>query len=589
MITSKLAEDIWGVNVTNTLRQYGNKKVTDAQGQEVKVVGMKNAVIKLGTHLTATYPVVVYQAEHKEMLLGWSFLSDFKLAVYTGCGIGSQPEVAMVKRLNFADEQMECFTKKEEYVPPQAVKVITARIKMPATWSAQDRIQMVGSSIVTHSEDIEGTPINCITVPYSYDIIRINDDVQVIVDNSQNLEPLHIERGQLIAHAELIIEQVENEQILRILDDAASITSEKSMGEIEKQDETQPGRYDYIDKINIKSEEPGTEEFCHQLLQDTEKFWSKHNFDVGKFKRPARITMKTTKPIRDRYKPVNPRVEKEAEEILEQLEKYQLISRANSPYSSNPLWIKKKSPEKSGKSAIAGQLDETKDKKLRLVLNYKSINKHISSDCHYPNPSIKEIMYKMQGAKYVSMLDLSHGYWNIELTPSSKPIVAFSTLNATFVWNRLPQGLSVSMAIMAEAINQTIHEAGISAFTLCYVDNIIVISKSLEEHKIHLRKAIDAFIANGWKGRPSKSHLMINSSCRIFGFHLDLQAGTIGPDPSKVEKIKQMPPPHNHKTARSLAGSINYYNELLPNLGPLMIPIHESTRKGAYKWTEECQ
>ena len=234
MITSKLAEDIWGVNVTNTLRQYGNKKVTDAQGQEVKVVGMKNAVIKLGTHLTATYPVVVYQAEHKEMLLGWSFLSDFKLAVYTGCGIGSQPEVAMVKRLNFADEQMECFTKKEEYVPPQAVKVITARIKMPATWSAQDRIQMVGSSIVTHSEDIEGTPINCITVPYSYDIIRINDDVQVIVDNSQNLEPLHIERGQLIAHAELIIEQVENEQILRILDDAASITSEKSMGEIEK-------------------------------------------------------------------------------------------------------------------------------------------------------------------------------------------------------------------------------------------------------------------------------------------------------------------------------------------------------------------
>ena len=44
------------------------------------------------------------------------------------------------------------------------------------------------------------------------------------------------------------------------------------MGEIEKQDDTQPGRYDHIDKINIQLEEPGTEELCHQLLQYTEKF-----------------------------------------------------------------------------------------------------------------------------------------------------------------------------------------------------------------------------------------------------------------------------------------------------------------------------
>ena len=92
-----------------------------------------------------------------------------------------------------------------------------------------------------------------------------------------------------------------------------------SIGEIEVQNETQPGQYNYIDKINIKSEDSGTEEVCHQLLKDTKKFWSKHNFDVGKFKWPARITMKTTKPICDRYKMVNPRVEKEAAEILEQL------------------------------------------------------------------------------------------------------------------------------------------------------------------------------------------------------------------------------------------------------------------------------
>ena len=63
----------------------------------------------------------------------------------------------------------------------------------------------------------------------------------------------------------------------------------------------------------------------------------------------------------------------------------------------------------------------------------------------------------------------------------------------------------------------------------------------------------------------------------------------ISPDPKKVKKIKDLPHPTNHCMARSFAGAINYYNDLMPNLAPLMLPIFEATKQGPFKWSEECQ
>ena len=70
---------------------------------------------------------------------------------------------------------------------------------------------------------------------------------------------------------------------------------------------------------------------------------------------------------------------------------------------------------------------------------------------------------------------------------------------------------------------------------------------------------------------------------------MDLKSQTIGPDPQKVTAMMDLPPPTNQKSARSLCGSVNYYSELIPDLGPLMAPIHEATKKGDFEWTEECQ
>ena len=97
----------------------------------------------------------------------------------------------------------------------------------------------------------------------------------------------------------------------------------------------------------MKSNIPGLEEATKQLLRDTEKFWSKHSFDVGCYDTPVRITMKDTEPFRDKYRYVNPEKEAKAQEVIDQLERHKMITKTNSPYCSQPVWVWKKYPEKA--------------------------------------------------------------------------------------------------------------------------------------------------------------------------------------------------------------------------------------------------
>ena len=113
-------------------------------------------------------------------------------------------------------------------------------------------------------------------------------------------------------------------------------------------------------------------------------------------------------------------------------------------------------------------------------------------------------------------MDLTNSYWQIELEEATKPILAFQTSQAQYVWNRLPQGTAPSMAIMAEGIMDTIQTGGIADCCTCYVDNIIVASESLEQHKKDLERSVKVFEKRGWKANPAKSHVYINTECRLY-------------------------------------------------------------------------
>ena len=590
MMTSALATNLWG-NLKNKLSVYPNREVTDAQNNPVQVLGYKLCDIKIGNHLNTKYPIVIYEAQHKECLMGYAFLVDYGIDVFSGRGIGKINMPDVVRRLNVVTEPMECTALDTKVIPAKAMTTLPVKVWFPSSYDETSRQRAVGCPIVIHSEDLETVGPTQIKCPYTYDILSVDNMAHVVIDNSENAEPLCIKKNEIIAHAEFVIENVQSETINRIIKDSSygrCFDEETQPGEYKYETEEKPPRFEYLDKINIKSEEPGTKEFVKDLLINTEPFWSKTSWDIGKFDRPAKITLTDTTPVYERYRPINPKMEAQANEIIEQLEKHKIISKANSPFCSQAVWVYKKHVDRGGKDAIAGEADVTVPRKLRLAIDYRKINKKIFSQCHFPNPDIKSIIMKLKKAKYVSIVDLTWSYWQVPLTEETKPILGFQAQNAQFVWERLPMGITPSMAMLSESVADTICNGGIADCTTCYVDNILVSSDSLQSHKRDLKRMIETFQKRGWKANPQKSHLFINTECRLFGFHINLRDQSVGPDPQKIQNIMDLPIPQTHKQLRSLCGMFNYYSDLVSDMGPLMAPLHEATKEGIFKWTQQC-
>jgi len=63
----------------------------------------------------------------------------------------------------------------------------------------------------------------------------------------------------------------------------------------------------------------------------------------------------------------------------------------------------------------------------------------------------------------------------------------------------------------------------------------------------------------------------------------------IGPDPSKVEKIKKWPRPQTGLQMASFLGLCNYYRNLVERYSDIAIPLHATTRQDTIEWTPEVE
>lgn len=95
---------------------------------------------------------------------------------------------------------------------------------------------------------------------------------------------------------------------------------------------------------------------------------------------------------------------------------------------------------------VPKKADEQGNKKWRLVIDYRLVNKTIQDD-KFPLPNITEILDSLAGAVYFSHLDLSQDYYQVELDKKSRPKTSFTTGNGLFQMKRLPMGLKISHSL----------------------------------------------------------------------------------------------------------------------------------------------
>ena len=279
------------------------------------------------------------------------------------------------------------------------------------------------------------------------------------------------------------------------------------------------------------------------------------------------IRLKQNEKPKNKHYPIPFHARQAVEKELEEMIKIGIVRESTSPYSS-PLTVVKK-----------------KDGTIRLCVDFRNLNSVAEFDAE-PIPNQEQLMTEITNAKYFSKIDLTKGYWQIPLTEDSKELTAFQSPLGLLEFNYLPFGLASASSTFQRLMKSVLrHVKG----AISYFDDILVHSQSWETHLHDLQATFEALRAAGLTARPSKTIIgfqEVNFLGHIVGH------GTQRPDPEKIAKMKNIPPPTNKKEVRSLLGILNYYRRFVPNFAEIAQPLTNLTKKGAPNkvlWTSQCE
>ncbi|XP_075771602.1 uncharacterized protein LOC142823854 [Pelodiscus sinensis] len=124
------------------------------------------------------------------------------------------------------------------------------------------------------------------------------------------------------------------------------------------------------------------------------------------------------------------------------------------------------------------------DGSTRFCIDFRKVNA-ISRFDAYPMPRVDELLERLGQAVYISTLDLSKGYWQIPLDPQAQEKTAFSTPFGLFQFRTMPFGLHGAAATFQRVMDRVL--APYAEFTAAYIDDIVIYSRTWEEHLGHLR------------------------------------------------------------------------------------------------------
>jgi dUTPase len=222
-----------------------------------------------------------------------------------------------------------------------------------------------------------------------------------------------------------------------------------------------------------------------------------------------------------------------------------------------------------------------KDGSYRMCVDYRSLNDKTIKDA-YPLPKIQEVLDTLSGSRLYSTLDLASGYWQVDLTERAREKSAFCTRNGLFEWLVMPFGLCNAPATFERLMERVL--GGLNwKICLIYLDDVIVISKSVQDMFDRLRQIFDRLRSANLKLKPSKCHLF-QTKVQYLG-HI-ISAEGIATDPEKVSKVCNWPTPTNVHEVRQFTGLINYYRRFLPHLSSIAQPLYELTnKKHRFNWT----
>jgi hypothetical protein len=273
-------------------------------------------------------------------------------------------------------------------------------------------------------------------------------------------------------------------------------------------------------------------------------------------------------------------LDKQIKELLAQ----GLIEPSLSPYAAAALIVPKYNPDGSIKG-------------WRMVIDYRLLNA-ITVKYQYPMPRIDDVLDSVNGARFFSSCDATWGFWQLRLHPNDIKKTAFRTPSGLYQWRVLPFGLSNSPAVFQRTMASFFQRnftnpdgttvTALGSFVQIYLDDILIYSKTAEEHARHLDFVFSTLRENGIYLNPKKCEFN-KAEVRFLG-HLVSKDG-VRPDPAKVEVMKQWPVPTDRHELYRFLGFANYFRVFIRDYATIASPLYPLTQisskdEFAGKWTQ---
>ncbi|CAN7067397.1 unnamed protein product [Brassica rapa subsp. trilocularis] len=238
-----------------------------------------------------------------------------------------------------------------------------------------------------------------------------------------------------------------------------------------------------------------------------------------------------------------------------------IIQCSTSPYASPVVLVKKK------------------DGTWRLCVDFRGLNKQTIKD-KYPIPLLEDLLDELGGAKYFSKLDLRSGFHQLRMSPDDVYKTAFKTHSGHYEYLVMPFGLTNAPCTFQSLMNKVFDKI-LRKFVLVFFDDILIYSRSWDEHLQHLHEVFQILAQHQLFLKPSKC--TFGATVIEYLGHF-ISAEGVSTDPSKIKTIEHWPTPSSQKQLRSFLGLANYYRRFIQAYSIIAKPMTSLLKKDGFCW-----
>ena len=224
---------------------------------------------------------------------------------------------------------------------------------------------------------------------------------------------------------------------------------------------------------------------------------------------------------------------KELKKQLQSLLDKGFIRPSSSPYGAPVFFVKKKNGE------------------LRMVCDYRELNKITIPDAN-PLPLINEALDQVSDSVIFSQIDLIGAYHQVRTQKEDCHKTAIRTRFGSFEWTVLCFGLTNAHASFTRLLSTLLQKINGDCLVL-FLDDILVYSKSIEEHKQHLRKLFHILRSNRLYAKLSKCSIGV-SEVEFLGHKIN--ASGVHTQKRLVDAVIEWPIPRSIKDVQSFLGIV---------------------------------